>query len=176
MYNSFLLSITDQYVNGEGKLAHSPYYIASHEGEVSVQATHTDEEIIAQSICTSATGVRGWSYAVQRVCRSSNQEMCTEICESDALRSQDPQTAKRQWRASASLHVYKIDHHPLPVPLLTLTLASKFFSIKILIVRAVDLISAAAMCQCTDHVDNHHLSSDSYHSLCCLFQLIYSCS
>ena len=50
----------------------------------------------------------------------------------------------------------KIDHHPLPVPLLTLTLASKFISFKILIRRAVDLISAAAMCQCKDHVDNHH--------------------
>ena len=81
---------------------------------MSVQAVHTDAEIIAQSICSSKVGVRGWSYAVQRACGPANAETCTQICESSALKKQDKQTKNKQWRASAALDVYK--HRPSSSP------------------------------------------------------------
>ena len=79
------------YPISERKIARFPY--VANIDEVTAQTTHSEEEIMAQSICTSITGIRGWSYAVERVCEESYHETCTQICESDKLRSQDPQTS-----------------------------------------------------------------------------------
>ena len=96
------------YPISEGRTARFPYVANVEEAmPARAQATHTEEEIMAQSICTSITGIRGWTYAVARVCNSHNKETCTQICESDKLRRQDPQTADKVWRASAALHVYR---------------------------------------------------------------------
>ena len=91
------------YPTSDGRTAHFPD-----------ESQHTDEAIMAQSICTSVTGIRGWVYAVERLCTSSNKETCTQICESDKLRKQDGQTSKFQWRASAALHVYRNRPSTLP--------------------------------------------------------------
>ena len=89
------------YPISDGRTAHFP-------DEANVESQHTEEEIMAQSICTSITGIHGWVYAVERVCHPSNRETCTQICESDKLRSQDLTSEPRlvQWRASAALLVY----------------------------------------------------------------------
>ena len=110
---------------------------------------------MAASICTSITGIRGWTYAVARVCNARNKETCTQICESDKLRSQDRQTANRGGGLQLHCTCTEIIHQALPVPSLSLTLASKFFNIRTLIVLVVVLTSAAVMCQCKDPICNH---------------------
>ena len=70
--------------------------------------SHSDVEVIAQSICTSLNGASpGWTYAVERKCFRDNRETCAQICTSPALRSQDPQTQAKTWIPVAALHVYK---------------------------------------------------------------------
>ena len=86
----------------------------------------------------------------------TKKRVYTEICESDALRSQDPQTAKRQWRASASLHVYKNRPSSSPSTIADPHNGLKVFQYQDIGSPGCGLISAAAMCQCKDHVDNHH--------------------
>ena len=61
---------------------------------------------MAQSICTSIAGGRGWAYAVQRNCRGI--DTCTQICTSANLHNQDPQTQGIQWYAVAAIHVYAL--------------------------------------------------------------------
>ena len=77
------------------------------ENAVAAHVIHPEEELMAQSICTSITGVLGWTYAVQRACTSTNTETCASICLSQNLRSQDPQTSSKTWFAAAAIHVYK---------------------------------------------------------------------
>ena len=45
------------------------------ENAVAAHVVHLEEELMAQSICTSITGVLGWTYAVQRVCTSTNKKV-----------------------------------------------------------------------------------------------------
>ena len=65
---------------------------------------HSNDEVMAQSICTSITNFRGWTYAVQRLCLGPTT--CRKICTSLNLRNQDPRTRGRQWYVAAALHVY----------------------------------------------------------------------
>ena len=90
---------------------------------------------MAQSICTSITGDPGWVYAVERVCRPSNRETCTQICESDNLRSQSQQTEPTliQWRASAALLVY--NNRPATSPS---TVANPHLGLQIFRYRNID--------------------------------------
>ena len=81
--------------------------VVEFEEDATEQTSHPDEEIVAQSICTSLTGLGGWTYAVQRYCHGSSKQTCSRICAYKKLHSQDLQTKNRQWRASAALHVYK---------------------------------------------------------------------
>ena len=77
-------------------------------------AAHPENELLAQSICTSIAGFRGWTYAVQRVCTGQSTYTCTQICTSQNLRKQDPETSERQWFAAAAIHVYS--HRPSSSP------------------------------------------------------------
>ena len=75
----------------------------------SIPVNHDEYETVAQSVCTSmAIGkrLRGWTYAVGRVC-SSSTESCQEICSSKFLHVQDTQTAHSTWSCVGALHVYK---------------------------------------------------------------------
>ena len=72
-------------------------------------SSHTNEEIIAQSICESMQIVRnlaGWVYAIERVC-SNITASCTSICATCYLHVQDAQTVQRTWSTLGALHVYK---------------------------------------------------------------------
>lgn len=71
----------------------------------SAQVSHSNVEIMAQSICTSINNNNGYVYAVQRICATSSGT-CAEICTAPKLRAQDPQTSDRTWIAAAALHVY----------------------------------------------------------------------
>ena len=72
-------------------------------------STHPTNEIIAQSACEGLASNRnlpGWVYGVQRVCSGSNRETCVQLCSSNILRGQDPQTAHRTWSTIGAFHVY----------------------------------------------------------------------
>ena len=77
--------------------------------EVSIMTfVHSEYETLAQSICTSiavSRGLAGWTYAVQRRCDSSTAS-CSAICDAEALRQQDSQTAGRAWSCIGAIHVY----------------------------------------------------------------------
>ena len=72
--------------------------------------THTDEEIVAQSICESIMVINdfaGWVYAVGRTCASSGIATCVEICDSCYQHVQDAQTVHRTWTTVGAVHVYQ---------------------------------------------------------------------
>ena len=82
--------------------------------EVESQATHSEEEIIAQSVCTSMASNKGMVYAVRRFCHSNNKRTCVDVCTNDALRQKDPHTSSRGWTAVGALHVFK--NRPVSTP------------------------------------------------------------
>ena len=81
-------------------------YSYDNQNAAAAVATHPENELLAQSICTSIAGFHGWTYAVQRVCSSQSKITCTQICTGQNLQNQDPQTSGRQWFAAAAIHVY----------------------------------------------------------------------
>ena len=70
--------------------------------------SHDEYETIAQSVCTSLAirkGINGWTYAVNRQCRS-DMDSCEAICASEALHKQDDQTKSNRWSCLGAVHVY----------------------------------------------------------------------
>ena len=75
-----------------------------------VRATsHTEEEILAQAMCQALATQQdnyGRVYAVGRQC-TFTAGSCDEICVSETLTSQDPQTDDHVWSALGAFHVYR---------------------------------------------------------------------
>ena len=70
--------------------------------------SHDEYETVAQSVCTSLAirkGINGWTYAVNRQCRS-DMDSCEAICASEALHKQDDQTKSNRWSCLGAVHVY----------------------------------------------------------------------
>ena len=82
------------------------------EDTAKLQASHNESETIAQAVCTTMAVTKnkaGWIYAVQRKCETS-LETCVQICASEFLHTQDPETTQRQWSTLGAIRVY--DNRP----------------------------------------------------------------
>ena len=80
-----------------------------HNVEIRGVGIHTDEEILAESICqaqaiaSNQIGI-GWIYAVGRQCGTG--DTCDQICKSAQLHIQDTQTSDETWKCISAMHVY----------------------------------------------------------------------
>ena len=65
----------------------------------------TTEAILAQAMCQQAsTSHKEFVYAVGRACNSGKS--CTQICESDQLKKQDPELETGTMKCALAFHVY----------------------------------------------------------------------